>query len=176
MGGCKKIRRRLLDGGPQHSLFLYIEAIFDRDTVPNAMCPQKCATFFSQIWQEWDGGLRAVHFFCHSDCNDEWFVLGFLGSCSCSWVTMHPPGLDAEALGRRSKKGEKSTTNECASYCPPSPSSELIHFREGDGMIHTLLLEMIAWTDLIPSVKADLFNVTASVQMVAFNWEQCNEF
>ena len=61
-------------------------------------------------------------------------------------------------------------------YCPPSPSSELIHFREGDGMIHTLLLEMIAWTDLIPSVKADLFNVTASVQMVAFNWEQCNEF
>ena len=172
MGGCKKIRRRLLDGGPQHSLFLYIEAIFDRDTVPNAMCPQKCATFFSQIWQEWDGGLRAVHFFCHSDCNDEWFVLGFLGSCSCSWVTMHPPGLDAEALGRRSKQGEKSTTNECASYCPPPPS-ELIHFERGR-------FTLCFWKWLLGQIWSPVLKQVCSIwqpnQMVAFNWEQCNEF
>ena len=85
MGGCKKIRRRLLDGGPQHSLFLYIEAIFDRDTVPNAMCPQKCAMFFSQILQEWDGGLRAVHFSGTAIAMMSDLFWGF-------WAHAHAPG------------------------------------------------------------------------------------
>ena len=48
---------------------------------------------------------------------------GDFGSADApTWVAMHPPGLDAsaEALGTTSKKGEKSGTNECESYYPPS--------------------------------------------------------
>ena len=69
------------------------------------------------------------------------------------WAAVHPPGLDAsaEALRTTSKKGEKSGTNECESYYPPS--SELIHFQQRERMIQCLLLEMIALTDFTSSVS-----------------------
>ena len=85
-----------------------------------------------------------------------------------TWVAMHPPGLDAsaEALGTTSKKGEKSATNECESYYPPS--SELIHFQQRERMIHSLLLEMIALTDFTSSALCAESEVRKTVERSSY--------
>ena len=106
--------------------------------------------------------------------------------CLCDFGSTHFPGwrpwcihldADAESLGTTSKKGEKSTTNECESYYYTGNDTFSV---ERERMIHTLILEMIASTDFISHFKAGenkvCSHVTGRNGGLQLGMEQCSEF
>ena len=115
-----------------------------------------------------------LSFFCHSDRDDLWFVLGISVGwlLCCGQRCIHLDSMRVQKPWEQQAKREKSRGLMNVKATTHLHRNWYI-FSRGRGWFTVCFWRWLLW-QISPPV---FLNSTASVGMVvAFNWEQCNEF